>query len=145
MDRERVRESRSLQVYPSLTLESGRQPYLNFKTQFYKTRAMTQCRLASNITGKIIIGNKRFSYNPNGNCEICYRPGLASLYHFLVECPMLSKATTSLFVQPDNSVESMMRALNLLNAKNKKSVNNLYKFLVCCVEYAETQQCNMST
>lgn len=126
-DERRVRYSSSLEVYPSLALEPGRQIYLNFKLPFDKIRAIAQCRLASNIVDKIAMGNKKLKYNPNENCDLCYQPKLASLYHTLVECTCFKDLRKDLFL-------NNMTALDVLNVKNKESANKLYLFVLELME-----------
>lgn len=137
-DRKRVSESRSLQVYPSLNLEPGRQPYLNYNIQYYKVKIMAQCRLACNIAGRIISKGSKFEYRPNEKCNFCYRPKLETLFHIFVECTTFDEPRSNLIKLIQNSADCRVWVLDLQNARTKDNVNKLYTFILKIMDHCKT-------
>ena len=119
-DVERIQKSTFIPHYKSLKPKLGLESYLNGKTSIRLARLIAQIRLNK---FSIKLDN---TYIPlNQKCRLCNSPNVATLEHYMFECPILKPSRTiylGKYILP-NSVDSNLALKSLLLSKRSK---NLY-------------------
>lgn len=116
--------SRSLQLFPDLTLREGPQNYLKLKLPLFFIKIFAQIRLINNYNTRIIFKSKVYKFDMKYCCG--YRElKRRELYHLLIECDLhniIRKMYISLSEEQSVIINTWLDLLNFPDENNVQAI-----------------------
>lgn len=133
-----LRLSKSLVIFPSLSLQFGTSNYLLLRIPIFYKKMFAQVRLFNRHVSRILFDRKKFTFHPNATCTFCYLEE-DSLFHISVSCPACDHLFAPIIKNECNNLSSLDKWLNVLSSNNslviKKFVNCFVKVLDSRIPY----------
>lgn len=131
MDYQRCCNSNFNPIYKYLTPHNTHPEYLAMRTNFARTRTVSQLRVAGRKYITFYWGNISYKIKLDEICTVCNTGEPESIEHFLFVCPMYSSLRhkyLEMWLTPDlNSNENLIK---LLSFENLEMVNDTFSFII---------------